>query len=64
MLHIVVGPALGYPAYVESEAIYDTLTGQVLAAIYGASPVPERLLCTFVLGRSPAGVLARHRACA
>ena len=49
-LQIAFGKSLGYPAYVKSEAIYDTLTGQVLAAIYGASPGLSVLLCTFVLG--------------
>jgi cytochrome c-type biogenesis protein CcmF len=50
ILHITVGPSLGYPAHVHSDAIYDTTTGQVLAALYGASPGLSVLLCTFVLG--------------
>jgi cytochrome c-type biogenesis protein CcmF len=50
VLQIVIGKSIGYPAYVESEAIYDTMTGKVLAAIYGASPGLSVLLCTFVLG--------------
>jgi len=50
VLQIVFGKALGFPAYVESEAIYDTLTGRVLAVIYGASPGMSVLLCTFVTG--------------
>ncbi|MDB4974458.1 MAG: Cytochrome c heme lyase subunit CcmF [Myxococcaceae bacterium] len=50
LLQIVLGGQLGYPAYVQSEAIYDTTTGKVLAAIYGASPGLSVLMCTFVLG--------------
>jgi cytochrome c-type biogenesis protein CcmF len=50
ILQIVFGRAAGYPAYVESEAIYDTLTGQVLARIHGASPGASVFLCTFVMG--------------
>jgi cytochrome c-type biogenesis protein CcmF len=49
-LQLVFGKALGYAPYVESEAIYDTTTGKVLAVIYGASPALSVLLCTFVLG--------------
>lgn len=49
-LQLAFGTSLGYPVYVESEAIYDTLTGQVLAAIYGASPGVSIFLCTFVTG--------------
>ncbi|HVZ34175.1 MAG TPA: cytochrome c biogenesis protein CcsA, partial [Polyangiaceae bacterium] len=48
-LQIAFGKALGYPAYVPSEAIYDTATGRVLAALHGASPGLSVLLCTFVL---------------
>jgi cytochrome c-type biogenesis protein CcmF len=50
LVQVIWGGALGYPAYVESEAIYETTTGKVLAAIYGASPGLSVLLCTFVLG--------------
>jgi cytochrome c-type biogenesis protein CcmF len=49
-LQLAFGKAAGYPAFVQSEAIYDTLTGRVLAAIYGASPGMSVFLCTFVLG--------------
>ncbi len=49
-LQLAFGKSLGYPAYVPSESIYDTLTGEVLAVIYGASPGMSILLCTFVLG--------------
>ena len=49
VLHIAAGTALGYPAIVASDAIYDTMTGKVLAAIYGASPLFSTTLCTFVL---------------
>jgi cytochrome c-type biogenesis protein CcmF len=50
LLQITLGKAAGYPAYVTSEAIYDTLTGRVLATIYGASPGMSVFLCTFVMG--------------
>lgn len=50
LLQIAFGKSLGFPAYVTSEAIYDTATGRVLAVIYGASPALSVLLCTFVLG--------------
>lgn len=50
VLHLALGSWLGYPAYVESEAIYETMTGEVLAAIYGASPGASVFLCTFVMG--------------
>jgi cytochrome c-type biogenesis protein CcmF len=50
LVQVFFGKALGYPAYVESEAIYDTATGKVLAVIYGASPGLSVLMCTFVLG--------------
>ena len=36
-------------AIVEADAIYDTLTGSVLARVYGASPLLATTLCTFVL---------------
>jgi len=50
VLHVAVGPSLGFPPYVQSEAIYDTMTGQVLAVIFGASPAVSVLFCTFVVG--------------
>jgi cytochrome c-type biogenesis protein CcmF len=50
ILQIAFGRVAGYPAYVESEAIYDTLTGQVLARIHGASPGASVFMCTFVMG--------------
>jgi cytochrome c-type biogenesis protein CcmF len=48
-LHVFVGPSLGYPPYVPSDEIYDTLTGRVLSVMYGASPVVAVTLCTFVV---------------
>jgi cytochrome c-type biogenesis protein CcmF len=50
LAQLVFGRSLGIPAYVESEAIYDTLTGRVLAGIYGCSPAASFFLCTFVMG--------------
>jgi cytochrome c-type biogenesis protein CcmF len=49
-LHIVVGPKIGYPPVVQSDAIYDTMTGKVLAVLYSAMPAVSLMLCTFVLG--------------
>jgi cytochrome c-type biogenesis protein CcmF len=47
--HVVLGPSIGFPPVVSSDAIYDTLTGRVLANIYGAAPVVSTTLCVFVL---------------
>lgn len=49
VLHVVVGPTIGFPPVVTADAIYDTLTGRVLARIYGAAPVVATTLCMFVL---------------
>ncbi len=49
ILHVAVGPSLGYPPVVEGDRIYDTLTGRVLAGIYSASPVAATTVCAFVL---------------
>jgi cytochrome c-type biogenesis protein CcmF len=49
-LHVALGSSFGFPAYVKSEAIYDTATGRVLALIYGASPGVSLAMCTFVTG--------------
>jgi c-type cytochrome biogenesis protein CcmF len=49
-LHTLVGPHIGFPAFVKSDEIYDTVTGRVLAFVY-----------LFVRGCGPfAGVLARN----
>jgi cytochrome c-type biogenesis protein CcmF len=49
VLHISIGGWLGYPAIVHGEDIYDTMTGRVLASIYGAAPLLSTAGCTFVL---------------
>ena len=49
ILHLALGGALGYPAIVEGDDIYDTATGRMLATIYGASPLLTTTGCTFVL---------------
>jgi cytochrome c-type biogenesis protein CcmF len=49
VLHVVVGPRIGFPPYVASDQIYDTTTGRVLAVIYGCSPVISMVFCTFVM---------------
>jgi cytochrome c-type biogenesis protein CcmF len=48
-LHVSLGSRFGYPALVSGDAIYDTMTGKVLAVIYGASPMFATSICTFVL---------------
>ncbi len=49
VLHVTVGGMIGYPAFVHGDQIYDTATGRVLAAIYGAAPVMATTLGTFVV---------------
>jgi cytochrome c-type biogenesis protein CcmF len=49
VVHVTLGKAAGYPAYVTSDEIYDTATGRALAVIYGCAPVLSTTLCMFVL---------------
>ena len=49
VLHVGVGRYLGFPAFVESDEIYDTFTGKILATIYGVAPTVASTLCAFVL---------------
>jgi cytochrome c-type biogenesis protein CcmF len=49
VLHIVVGPKLGYPPFVAGDQIYDTFTGKVLAALYGAAPLLATTISAFVV---------------
>jgi cytochrome c-type biogenesis protein CcmF len=49
VLHASLGTSIGYPAIVAGDAIYDTMTGQVLAGIYAASPLFATTICAFVL---------------
>jgi cytochrome c-type biogenesis protein CcmF len=49
VLHLTVGKATGYPGYVRSDEIYDSMTGRVLAVVYGCAPVLSTTLCTFLL---------------
>ena len=48
-LHFAIGKRIGYPAHVTSDDIYDTVTGRVLAAVYGSAPVLATTICTFVV---------------
>jgi cytochrome c-type biogenesis protein CcmF len=48
-LHLGVGSHIGFPAFVQGDDIYDTLTGKVLAAIYSAAPLMATTVCTFVV---------------
>jgi cytochrome c-type biogenesis protein CcmF len=50
VMHWIVGGAIGFPARVESEEIYETTTGAVLAAIYALGPVACTTLGAFVIG--------------
>jgi len=49
LVHIIVGPKLGFPPMISTNAIYDTVTGRVLAAIYRVMPAASFMLCAFVL---------------
>ena len=49
LIHALVGPHYGFPAYVKTDDIYDTLTGRVLAVVYGCAPVLATTVCSFVL---------------
>ena len=48
-LQVVFGNAIGLPAVVESDAIYETMTGRVLAVIHSFAPVTSFAVCAFVL---------------
>jgi cytochrome c-type biogenesis protein CcmF len=48
-LHSLLGPHIGFPAFVKSDDIYDTTTGRVLAFVYGCAPVLATTICSFVL---------------
>ncbi|MCB9707624.1 MAG: cytochrome c biogenesis protein CcsA [Myxococcales bacterium] len=49
LLHVLLGPAMGFPPIVPSEEIYETLTGRWLAVIYSAAPLLSFSLCGFVM---------------
>jgi cytochrome c-type biogenesis protein CcmF len=49
VLHTAFGASIGYPPFVQGDQIYDTMTGKVLAGIYGTAPLLAAMLCTFVL---------------
>ncbi len=50
VVHLAFGDSAGFPAIIESDAIYDTRTGQVLAAFQSVSPLLSFATCAFVLG--------------
>jgi cytochrome c-type biogenesis protein CcmF len=50
VLQLGLGKQLGFPAYVPDSALYDTIPGQLLAALDGISPLLSYFLCAFVLG--------------
>ncbi len=47
-LHLLFGASVGLPPMVESEEIYDTMTGRVLAGLQSVLPIVSTTLCTFV----------------
>lgn len=49
LLHFTLGERVGFPPFVESDAIYDTLTGQVLAVVQSVAPLVSFAVCAFVL---------------
>ncbi len=48
--HGAFGGMVGYPPFYESEPIYETVTGDVLAWMHGWSPIACTSICAFVLG--------------
>ncbi len=49
LLHFFAGPTVGLPGWVASSSIYETATGDVLAAIASAFPMMCTAGCAFVL---------------
>ena len=49
VIHLAGGEAAGYPPVVPPDEIYETLTGEVLGAIYSVTPLFSTTLCAFVL---------------
>ncbi|MFO0697428.1 MAG: cytochrome c-type biogenesis CcmF C-terminal domain-containing protein [Polyangiales bacterium] len=49
LAHVFAGRAVGFPAYVASEEIYDTATGRVLAELHAIAPALSTFACMFVL---------------
>jgi cytochrome c-type biogenesis protein CcmF len=50
VVQLAFGNALGFPAFVKDEAIYETVTGEVLAVLDGIAPLLSFFACAFVLG--------------
>jgi len=65
-LHFVIGKKLGFPATVDSEPIYDTTVGRILAKMTGWMPVIATSLAAFnvavISQEYYRGVVARRRA--
>lgn len=49
LLHLFLGSAVGFPAVVETDDIYDTLTGRLLGSIQAVAPLFSSTICAFVL---------------
>jgi cytochrome c-type biogenesis protein CcmF len=48
LLHLIVGPMIGFPPVVPSPEIYDTFTGKVLGALFSTAPVSSFVVCSWV----------------
>ena len=50
LLHLLIGPRLGFPALIAGDALYATATGQVLDLFTRAAPLISTTCCAAVLG--------------
>jgi cytochrome c-type biogenesis protein CcmF len=48
LLHVFVGPLLGFPAYVPSDELQHSAIGQVFGTLYGLGPMVSTSMCAFV----------------
>jgi cytochrome c-type biogenesis protein CcmF len=48
--HVAVGPMLGFPPVVDASSIYDTATGDLMAASASVMPVFSSFVCVFLFG--------------
>jgi cytochrome c-type biogenesis protein CcmF len=50
LFHVLVGPMLGFPPVVDVSSIYDTATGDLMAAAASVMPVFSSFVCAFLFG--------------
>jgi cytochrome c-type biogenesis protein CcmF len=50
LFHVLVGPMLGFPPVVHAASIYDTTTGDLMAASASVMPVFSSFVCAFLFG--------------